>query len=231
MKEGPMGRAQVPEGPVMKRAVLYLRVSTADQSPEMQRDDLERLAAQRGLAIVETYVDQASGAKARRPGLERMMADARHAKFDVVLVWACDRLARSTSHFLQTLDELGHWGVEFASFREALDTSGALGRAVVTIIAVVAELERSLIRERVKGGLRRARLEGKHLGRPRMVIDREALLRDRAHGASLSALAASYRISRASVSKVLRAAKECSHKTSLPRPPQALENRQSESAG
>ena len=95
--------------------------------------------------------------------------------------------------------------------------------------AVVAELERSLIRERVTGGLRRARLEGKHLGRPRMAIDREALLRDRAHGASLSALAASYHISRASVSKVLRAAKECSHKTSLPWPPQALENRPSES--
>src|SRR2546422_11647940 len=89
----------------------------------MQREDLERLAAQRGLVIVETYVDQASGTKARRPGLERMMADARHAKFDVVLVWASDRLARSTSHFLQTLDELGHLGVEFASFREALDRS------------------------------------------------------------------------------------------------------------
>ena len=231
MREGPIGTVQVLEGPATKRAALYLRVSTADQSPEMQRYDLERLAAQRGFVIVETYVDQASGAKARRPGLERMIADARHAKFDVVLVWASDRLARSTSHFLQTLDELGHLGVEFASFREALDTSGALGRAVVTIIAVVAELERSLIRERVKGGLRRARLEGKHLGRPRMVIDREALLRDRAHGASLTALAASYRISRASVSKVLRAAKECSHKTSLPWPPQALENRQSESAG
>ena len=154
MKEGPLGRVQVLEGPATKRAALYLRISTADQSPEMQRYDLERLAAQRGLAIVETYVDQASGAKARRPGLERMMADARHAKFDVVLTWACDRLARSTSHFLQTLDELGHLGVEFASFREALDTSGALGRAVVTIIAVVSELERSLIRERVKGGLR-----------------------------------------------------------------------------
>src|SRR5207249_8291629 len=113
MKEGPMGRVQVLEGPATKRAALYLRTSTADQSPEMQRYDLERLAAQRGFVIVETYVDQASGAKARRPGLERMMADARHAKFDVVLVWASDRLARSTSHFLQTLDELGHLGVEF----------------------------------------------------------------------------------------------------------------------
>ena len=94
-----------------------------------------------------------------------MMADARRGKFDIVLVWACDRLARSTKHFLETLDELSRLKIEFVSFREQLDTGGALGRAVVTIISVVAELERSLIVERVKAGMRRARLEGRQIGR------------------------------------------------------------------
>src|SRR3984885_9584275 len=130
-----------------KRAAVYLRVSTLDQHPETQGYDLRTLAQQRGLEIVKEYTDRVSGAKTRRPGLDEMLADARRGRFDIVLVWACDRLARSVRHFLEVLDELNHLNIEFISFREQLDTGGPLGRAVVVIISVVAELERSLIIE------------------------------------------------------------------------------------
>jgi DNA invertase Pin-like site-specific DNA recombinase len=189
----------------MKRAVLYMRVSTADQTTDNQAHDLQQMAQQRDLVIVERYIDHGiSGTRSRRPGLDRMMADARKGKFDVVLVWACDRLARSTKHFLETLDELNRLGIEFISFREQLDTGGALGRAVVTIISVVAELERSLIVERVKAGMRRARLEGRQIGRAPLAIDRAALLRDRARGVKLSQLANTYGISKASVCRIIK---------------------------
>jgi DNA invertase Pin-like site-specific DNA recombinase len=135
-----------------------------------------------------------------------MMADARRGKFDIVLVWACDRLARSTKHFLETLDELSRLKIEFVSFREQLDTGGALGRAVVTIISVVAELERSLIVERVKAGMRRARLEGRQIGRVPLAVDRAALLRDLARGVKLTQLAKAYGISKASVCRIIKEA-------------------------
>src|SRR5580658_10422897 len=111
----------------MRRAAIYLRVSTLDQHAETQVHDLRQLTGQRGLEIVETYTDHISGTRARRPGLDKLMSDARRGRFEVVLVWACDRLARSVRHFLEVLDELNHLGIEFVSFREQLDTGGALG--------------------------------------------------------------------------------------------------------
>ena len=188
----------------MKRAALYLRVSTVDQHPESQLHDLRGLAAQRGFEIVQEYTDRISGVKAKRPGLDQLIADARRGKFDVLLVWAFDRLARSVRHFLEVLDELNHLGIEFVSFRENVDTGGPLGRAMITIIGAIAELERNLIIERVRAGMRRAKLEGRHLGRPPLSINRDDLLRDRAHGQSLTQLAQSYRISRASVVRLLK---------------------------
>ena len=186
------------------KAALYMRVSTVDQHPETQMHDLRQMAEQRGYEIVEEYVDRISGTKARRPALDRMLADARHGRFGVVLVWACDRIARSVRHFLEVLDELNHLKVEFVSFRENLDTGGPLGRAVVVIIGAIAELERNLIVERVRAGMRRARLEGRHIGRPALVIDREALIRDRAHGHSVREIAKLHRISRTTVSRLLQ---------------------------
>jgi DNA invertase Pin-like site-specific DNA recombinase len=187
----------------MKRAALYLRVSTLDQHPETQLHDLRGLAAQRGMEIVEEYTDRICGAKAKRPGLDQMMADARGGCFDVVLVWAFDRLARSVRHFLEVLDELNHLQVEFLSFREQVDTGGPLGRAMVIIVGAIAELERNLIIERVRAGMRRARLEGRRLGRPPLNVDRDALLRDRSHGQSLKQIAKLHGISKASVIRVL----------------------------
>jgi DNA invertase Pin-like site-specific DNA recombinase len=187
----------------VKRAALYLRVSTVDQHPETQMYDLQQLAAQRGYEIAKEYTDRISGAKARRPGLEEMMHDARRGRFDVVLVWACDRIARSTRHFLEVLDELNRLNVEFVSFREQIDTGGPLGRAIVVIIGAIAELERSLIVERVRAGMRRARLEGTRIGRPSLDLDREGILRDRQHGRSLGQIAREHRISRTTVHRVL----------------------------
>jgi len=123
----------------MKRCALYLRVSTLDQHPETQLYDLRGLAAQRSFEIVHEYTDKISGVKAKRPGLDQLLADARRGKFDVVLVWAFDRIARSTRHFLEVLDELNHLGIEFSSFRENIDTGGPLGRAIVVIIGAIAE--------------------------------------------------------------------------------------------
>ena len=189
----------------MRRAALYARCSTVDQNLTTQLLDLRQLAAQRGLEIVATYTDQISGTRARRPGLDALLSDARQGKLDIVLVWAADRLARSTRHFLEVLDELNHLNVEFVSFREQLDTGGPLGRAVVVIISAIAELERSLIIERVRAGLRRAKLEGRRLGRPPINVDRAAVLADRRRGLSLTQLARTHRISRASVCRILRA--------------------------
>ena len=210
----------------MKRAALYLRVSSIDQHPETQLRDLEVMAQQRGLEIVQRYTDRITGTRARRPGLDQMMTDARHHRFDVVIVWASDRLARSVRHFLEVLDELNHLGIEFVSFREQLDTSGPLGRAVVVIIGAIAELERSLIVERVRAGMRRAKLEGRHIGRHPLNIDRLAVLRDRQRGLSLTDIAKAHRCSRGLVSKILRDARNGASHEGLPTAhPQPQENR------
>ena len=187
----------------MKRVALYMRVSTLDQHPETQLHDLEQMAAQRGYTVVQQYTDRISGAKARRPGLDAMMRDARRGRFDVVLVWASDRIARSVKHFLEILDELNRINIEFVSYREQIDTGGPLGRAVVVIIGAIAELERNLIIERVRAGMRRARLEGRHIGRRPLELDRDAMLRDRQSGRSLGQLAQTYHVSRTTVARVL----------------------------
>jgi DNA invertase Pin-like site-specific DNA recombinase len=184
----------------LKRAALYLRVSTVDQNPETQGIELRHFAKQRGYEIVQEYVDHGvSGTKVRRPALDQLLKDANRRKFDAVLVWSSDRLARSTKHFLQALDELNELGIQFLSQREAIDTDGPLGRAIIVIISAIAELERSLIVERVRAGMRRAKLEGRRIGRTPLDVDRVALVRDRVAGMSLSRVAKKYGLSRASV--------------------------------
>jgi DNA invertase Pin-like site-specific DNA recombinase len=187
----------------MKRAALYLRVSTVDQNLATQLYDLRMMAQQRGLEIVHEYTDKISGAKAKRPGLDELLHDARKHRFDVLLVWAFDRIARSTRHFLEILDELGHLNIEFISFRENIDTGGPLGRAMMVIIGAIAELERNLIIERVRAGMRRARLEGRQIGRRPIEVDHQAIRRDRALGHSLLEIAKTYRISKTTVHRVL----------------------------
>ena len=188
----------------MKRAALYMRVSTVDQHPETQLYDLRQMAGQRGYEIVHEYTDRISGAKARRPGLDQMMTDARRGRFDVVLVWASDRIARSVKHFLEVLDELSRLQVEYVSFRENIDTGGPLGRAIVIIIGAVAELERNLNIEWGRAGMRRARLEGQHIGRQPLQLDNAAIQRDRCQGQTIRQIARGHRISTATVQRVLK---------------------------
>jgi len=193
----------------MKKAVIYARVSTSDQHLENQVLDLRKLAAQRGFEVVREYCDRGiSGSKARRAGLDAMMADARRGEFSVVLVAAFDRIARSTKNFLEIVDELNGLGIEFISAPEAIDTSGPMGRMFITLVGSIAELERSLIVERIKAGMRRARLEGQRLGRVPLAIDHDALVRDRLAGMSLTNVARKYGVSRASVVRFVREAQQ-----------------------
>jgi DNA invertase Pin-like site-specific DNA recombinase len=187
----------------MKRAVIYTRVSTVDQHLETQLLDLRQMAAQRGLEIVQEYSDKISGVKARRPGLDQMMSDSRRGKFDIVLVWASDRIARSVKNFLEILDELNRLGIEYVSLRENIDTGGPLGRAIIVIVAAIAELERSLIVERVRAGMRRAKLDGTRIGRTPLILDQEAIHRERCQGQSIRQIAKGHRISTATVQRVL----------------------------
>jgi DNA invertase Pin-like site-specific DNA recombinase len=133
-----------------------------------------------------------------------MLDDARRGKFDVVMVWACDRIALSTRHFLEVLDELNRLQVEFVSFRGQIDTGGPLGRAIVVIIGAIGELERSLIVGRVRAGMQRARLEGQHIGRHPLELDNAAIVRDRCQGQSIRQIAKGHRVSTATIQRVLR---------------------------
>src|SRR5580658_1346619 len=179
----------IPTKAKSRRAVIYTRVSTIDQHPETQLYDLREMAKQRGYEIVGEYSDKISGAKQKRPGLDQLMADARRHKFDTVLVWAFDRMARSVRHFLEILDGLNHLNIEFVSFRENIDTGGPLGRAMIVIVGAIAELEKNLIVERVRTGMRRARLEGRQIGRTPLNINRHQVIHDRTSGMSLTQVA------------------------------------------
>ena len=191
----------------MKTAAIYVRVSTADQHVETETQllDLREFASKRGFEVVKEYEDTGiSGSKARRPGLAALMADARRKRFDVVLAAAFDRVARNVRHFLEVLDELNHLGIEFVSLRENIDTGGPLGRAMVVIVGAIAQVEKQAIVVRVKAGMRRARLEGRQIGRAPLCVDREAILRDRERGLSLNQIAKAQGISKASVCRLLK---------------------------
>src|ERR1035438_7812355 len=158
------------------RIGIYARVSTKDQSCEMQIRDLRAYCAARGFELVREYVDVGqSGAKDSRPELNKLMDDARKRQFDAIAVWRFDRFACSTKHLLLALEEFRSLGIQFISYQENMDTSSSLGQALFTIVSAVAQLERDLIRERVNAGIRHARACGKQLGRPRRIVDRDEL--------------------------------------------------------
>jgi DNA invertase Pin-like site-specific DNA recombinase len=168
------------------RIGIYARVSTKDQSCEMQLRDLRSYCEARGFITPAEYTDVGqSGAKDSRPELNRLMEDTRKRRLDGVLVWRFDRFARSTKHLLMALEEFRSLGVQFISYQENMDSSSPLGQALFTIVAAVAQLERDLIRERVNAGIRNARAAGKQLGRPKRIVDRERISKMRADGVSL----------------------------------------------
>lgn len=189
----------------MTTVAMYTRVSTQDQSVEMQLSDLRKFCEQRGFEIYKEYSDQGiSGSKDHRPALNELMSDARKRKFDGVLVWRFDRFARSTKHLISALEEFRHLGIDFISYQENIDTSSALGKAVFTIISAISELERSIIVERVKAGLRRARVNGKTLGRPRLDLNIRELSKMKNEGLSLRQIADRVNVSAATVCNCLK---------------------------
>lgn len=175
------GRTREPPGPRQgTRTALYLRVSTAEQKPDLQQDGLQAYAGRAGLDVVHSYCDVAvPGRKEGRPQLNALMAAARNHRIDCLLVWRFDRFARSTRHLLSALEEFGHLGVRFVSVQDQVDTSSPMCRAMFTIVGAMAELESALISERVTAGMRAAEARVRHLGRPatpqRLVGEIEAL--------------------------------------------------------
>ncbi len=173
-----------------KRVAVYVRVSTKDQSVDMQLNDLDRYSKERGLNIFKVYQDSGiSGTKEARPALSDLMNDARKCKFDVVLVWRFDRWARSTKHLVSSLYEFRNLGIDFISYQENIDTSSPLGEAIFTIISAMSKLERDIIAERVKGGLRKAKANGKQLGRPKNEIDTDKVIEYRKQNKSIRQIA------------------------------------------
>lgn len=154
----------------MTRAALYARVSTTDQQTENQLAELRQYAAARGWTVAE-FIDQGvSGAKDRRPALDRLVADAKRRRFDVLVVWRLDRLGRNLRHLVGLLDDLHALGVAFVSLGEGIDATTPAGKLQLHVLAALAEFERGRIAERVKAGLARVRAQGKRLGRPQVQI-------------------------------------------------------------
>jgi len=188
------------------RAAIYARVSTANngQDPSMQTRELREYCERRGWKVTGEYVDEGiSGTKDSRPELNKLMADAHRRRFDAVVVWRFDRFARSVSHLLRALETFKALGIEFVSISEQVDTSTPTGKMVFTVLGAVAELERSLIAERVKAGLRNARAKGKRLGRPRVAVDAARIGALRAHGRSWREIVAEMGISKGSAQRAL----------------------------
>ncbi len=152
-----------------QRVAIYARVSTlgGGQDPKLQTRELREYCKRRGWTIAGEYVDEGiSGAKDSRPALDALMRDAQRRKIDIVAVWKFDRFARSVSHLLRALETFRALGVEFVSLSEQIATDTPTGKMVFTVLGAVAELERSLIAERVRAGIRNARAKGKRIGRP-----------------------------------------------------------------
>jgi DNA invertase Pin-like site-specific DNA recombinase len=184
---------------------LYMRVSTKGhgQTTDTQAVALREYAERRGFDVIEYRDEGISGSKDSRPSLDRLMKDARARKFDVVVVARFDRFARSVSHLLRALDEFNHLGINFVSLSESIDTSTPMGKMIFTVLGAVAELERNLIKERVQMGISRARKQGKRLGRPTVIVDREKIRQSAAAGQSIKSIAKENGIARATVRDIL----------------------------
>jgi DNA invertase Pin-like site-specific DNA recombinase len=194
------------------RAAIYARVSTSNHGQDvgMQTRELRQFCEARGWQVVDEYVDAGvSGAKDSRPELNRLMADASRRRFDAVVVWKFDRFARSVSHLLRALETFNSLGIAFVSLSEQIDTSTPTGKMIFTVLGAVAELERSLIAERVRAGLRNAKAKGKRLGRPRVTVDAARIASLRASGLSWPKIAAELGVSVGKVYEVAQSGKGC----------------------
>jgi DNA invertase Pin-like site-specific DNA recombinase len=185
------------------RAAIYLRTSTVEQTTENQAIELRKYVETRGWSTLDEYKDHGvSGAKDRRPALDRLVADARRRRFDVLVCWRLDRLGRSLRHLILLIDELAAVGVAFVSLNEGIDTGTPAGRLQLHILGAIAQFERDRIRERVLAGLARARAQGKAIGRPR---SRPALID--VPGGTVRSAAAAWGVSRSTAARWIAAAR------------------------
>jgi DNA invertase Pin-like site-specific DNA recombinase len=187
------------------KVAIYLRVSTTDQDPETQGREVRAFVSTRGWEAVETYQDLGvSGARARRPALDRLVQDAWRGRFEAVVVWDLSRIARSTLNALELLREFEQIKVRLIAVKQTFDTDTPLGKAFFTLAAMFAELERSILIERVRAGMARARAEGKRIGRPEREVDVEELGRLRGQGLSIRQVARRLGIPSSTVAKRLK---------------------------
>ncbi len=190
----------------MKQAALYARVSTLNgQNPEMQLAELRTYCERRGWSVADEYVDAGvSGAKEHRPALDRLLSHCRKRLVDAVVVYRYDRFARSLRQLVNALEEFRALGIDFVSLHEGVDTSTPNGRLVFGIFASIAEFERELIRDRVRSGLAAARARGKHLGRPRVVVDLTRIAALRAQGRSWAAISAELGVGKGTAQRAIQ---------------------------
>src|SRR5260370_5567628 len=194
-----------------KRVALYARVSTTNHHQDVQVElrDLKTYVKLHGWSVAAEYVDHISSAKKNRPQLERMMADAKKNKFDIVACWKFDRVARSAIELVYVLDQLKKLKINFVSMTESVDTTTPMGGFVVTVLGAVGKMERSMISERVKAGLRNAKAKGTQLGHPsptpitKRLIERVRELNK--EGQSLRAIAKQVKVSHVTVARLLKA--------------------------
>jgi DNA invertase Pin-like site-specific DNA recombinase len=204
----PVCESQIERKP---RVAIYARVSTVNhgQDVSLQTRELRQFAEARSWTVYSEYIDSGvSGAKDSRPALNRLMADAHRRRFDVVCVWRFDRFARSVSHLLRALETFKALKIDFVSYSEQMDTSTPAGKMVFTVLGAVAELERSLIGERVRAGLRQAKARGKRLGRPNAIADTSRIAERRASGASWRAIGREMSLSGETVKKLVKSSEK-----------------------
>jgi DNA invertase Pin-like site-specific DNA recombinase len=196
------------------RAAIYARVSTSDQNNAIQIRELTDYLERRAWELASAYQDTISGAKASRPGLDRLMTDARLRRFDAVLVWKLDRFGRSLVHCVGGIQELASLGIRFIATSQGLDTdeSNPASKLLMHILAAVAQFERELIRERVSAGIKNAKAKGtrsgKPIGRPRRVFDHQQVKELRQDGLAIDAIARQMRLGVGTVLRVLQSTRE-----------------------
>ena len=189
---------------MIKKTAIYCRVSTQDQKTEMQLMDLRKYANDRDFKIYSEYCDNGvSGSIKKRPALDRLMNDSKKRKFDVVLVWRFDRFARSSQHLVEALHTFRHLKIDFISYQENIDTSSPLGEAIFVIISAMSQLERDIIRERVRAGLNNARNKGTRLGRPEVKVDMVQFQKMQESGYSGRKMAKELGVSRTTITRLL----------------------------
>ena len=190
------------------RAACYIRVSTAEQNSGLQMAELRQYITARGWELGAVYEDAMSGSKSSRPGLNRLMADARARRIDAVLVWKLDRFGRSLVDCLNNIQTLESCGVRFIAITQGLDTDqqNPASRFLLHVLGAAAEFERSLIRERVSAGMRAAKNAGKAMGRPRVIFSRDEVRELRRKGMSIARISQQLGIGVGTVARTLAGA-------------------------